>query len=83
MAFLKVAVTRSSSTDLYIEVPDDFNSSHVMMRKNQQILGEIARVTTDDIDWEDIGWEETVEAHSVVRVTEAEAKQYQVGKWPT
>lgn len=83
MAFLKVAVTRSSSTDLYIEVPDDFAAPHVMMRKNQQILGEIARFTTDDADWEDIGWEETVEAHSVVRVTEAEARGYQVGTWPT
>jgi len=83
MAFLKVAVTRSSSTDLYIEVSDDFNPSHVMMRVNQKILGEIAGDTTDDMDWEDLGWEETVEAHSVVRVSEAEARQFQVGTWPT
>ena len=79
MKYLKVGVTRESSTDLYIEVPDDFDPMSILRASHRNEIGLIAAQTTDDSDWDQFEWEKTVEAHEVTEVTEAEATQFIVG----
>lgn len=76
--FLRVEVTRTSSTELYIEVPDDFKEAD-LLRKYQSEVGKLAKETTTDCDWDSSEWEDTVEVQSVSAVSEKEAKLYSVG----
>lgn len=79
--FLKVEVTRTESTELYVEVPDDFDHSQLMRHEYQKELARIADETThDSLDWDNSEWEETVEVQSISKVSEDQAKQYTCGK---
>lgn len=77
--FLRVEVTRTSSTELYIEVPDDFKESD-LLGKYQSEVGKLSSETTNDYDWDTSEWEDTVEVQSIKVVTEEEARLYSVGK---
>ena len=79
--FLKVKVTRTDSSELYIEVPDDFDPKLLLLGRNRDQLGLIAMETTDRSDWDNTAWEETVEAHSVSVVDQSEAENYIIGTW--
>lgn len=79
MKYLKVEVTRQSSTDLFVEVPDDFDPALMLRDKYRKQLGRIAMETTDRLDWDDYEWENTVEAHGVKVVSEKEASDYMIG----
>lgn len=80
MKFLKVGVTRESSTDLYVEVPDDFDPAAIMRASYRDEVSTIAAETTDGTDWDDVDWHKSVEVHEVAVVTESEAKQFMVGR---
>ena len=78
--FLRVCVTRTESTELYVSVPDGFNNGDLMGGKYQAEIGRIAAETTDSMDWDVSEWEDTVEVQSVADVEEDEAKQYMWGE---
>lgn len=78
--FLCAVVTRTSSTELYIEVPDEFKEADLMRVEYRKRIGKLAKETTGDYDWDGSEWEDTVEVQSVGAVTEEEAKKYTVGK---
>lgn len=79
MKYLKVEVTRTESTELYIEVPDEFDGATIMHQSFQERIGKIAMETTDSMDWDNYGWEENIEVQSVKTVSKDEAEQYMVG----
>jgi hypothetical protein len=68
--YLRVEVTRTSTTDLFLKVPKGWRPSG----RDSKILGRAAKETTDDSDWDSWRWEDTVEAqgHAVVDADEAE-----------
>ena len=78
--FLKVGVTKTFSTDLYVEVPDDFDPVSIMRASHRDVIGTIAMETTDRSDWDEFEWEKTVEACEVMVVPESEASQFMVGR---
>lgn len=78
--FLRVCVTRTESTELYVSVPDGFDKADLMGDKYQAEIGRIAGETTDDMDWDSSEWESTVEVQSVADATEKEADQYAWGE---
>lgn len=79
MKYLKLEVTRESGTELYIEVPDDFNIDAIGHQRFKEEIGRIAAETTDDSDWEDWEWEKDVTVQSVKVVRKEEAEQYCIG----
>ena len=80
MKFLKIGVTRTSSTDLYVEVPDDLDPFDFLRGKHLQDLQRIARETApNDHEWDYYDWQLSVEAQEVDVVEEAEARQFAVG----
>ena len=76
---LKVTVTRTSSTDLYIEVPDDFPVVEILQNKYQTELERIALETTDRSDWDEYEWEKTVEAQEVAVADPCDVDQFMQG----
>lgn len=78
--FVRVCVTRTESTELYVSVPDDFNNGDLMGGKYKEEIGRIAAETTDSMDWDVSEWEDTVEVQSVADVEEKEADQYMWGE---
>jgi hypothetical protein len=79
--YLRVTVTRSESTELYIEVPDDFEVNEIIKHKHQKRIAEIADEITDDSEWDSSEWKGTVDVQSVSVVSDVEAKKYKVGKF--
>ena len=81
MKYLKVSVTRTEGTDLYISVPDDFEPTKLMRIEYRKKIVEQIEATIDDMtDWDKSEWEETVEVQSVGVVSEKEAKDYACGE---
>ena len=80
MKFLKVQVVKKSHTDVYIEVPDDFEPRDIMHHKYREQIGKIAEETTQTYDWDEYGWEEDVDVEAASVVEESEAKEHQCGK---
>ncbi len=78
--FLKVGITKTLSTDLYVEVPDDFDPWSIMRASHRAELGVIAMETTDRSDWDEFEWEKTVEACEAMVVPESEASQFMVSR---
>lgn len=76
---MKVTVTRSESTELYVEVPDDFEQGELLRNKYQSEMGRIAMETTDSSDWDKYRWSETVEVQAVVDVDAWIADQFMIG----
>lgn len=78
--YLKVGITRLVGTELYIEVPDDFEPSEIMNREHFKELARIASETASDSDWDnEEPLEETIEVCSVGVVSKAESDQYATG----
>lgn len=78
--FMRVYVTRTESTELYVSVPDDFDKADLMGGKYKDEIGRIAAETTDSMDWDVSEWEDTVEVQSVTDVNEKEADQFMWGE---
>jgi len=72
--FLKLEISRSESTDIYLEVPDDFDLGRHLP---WTLLTEAAVKTVSNGDWDNFGWESTLEVHGRTIVKEDEAKGYQ------
>lgn len=72
--YLKVEVTRTESTDLYLKVPKGWRP----WSRHHAILGKAARATTDSSDWDSYMWEQTVEAQCCHPCPAEEAEQYRV-----
>ena len=80
MKTFKVSVTKTLTTDIYIQVPDDFDVRDFMRAEYQGELGRIALETTEDYDWDEFEWEKSVEAVHVTPATVGEASDYKVGE---
>lgn len=72
--YLKVEVTRTESTEVYIKVPEDFNPRHL---PNEIVRKATVKTTTDD-DWDKWGWEDSVEWQGIKEVPASEATQFKV-----
>ena len=70
--FLRVEVTRAQGTELYMKVPKGWRPTG----RNSRVLGKAAAETTGRSDWDDYGWEQTVEMQSYSVVNEKEARGY-------
>jgi hypothetical protein len=77
--FLRVTVTRSESTELYVQVPDDFRPEDMLRYKYREELGRIAIETTDRSDWDNYAWPESIEVQGVVAVDAETANEFMVG----
>lgn len=80
MKYLKVQVARKAWTDLYVSVPDSFQKDDLRKWMYRDKVAEIAAHTTDDCDWDSIGWEEDLEINGIQEVDEAEARSFSVGE---
>jgi hypothetical protein len=72
--FLRVEVTRTQSTELYLKVPNGWRPRG----RDYKILGKAAKETTDRSDWDDYQWENTVEMQSCSVCQEKEATQFRL-----
>lgn len=79
MKYFKASVTKQLTTDIYIEVPDDFNGVELLRSKYRDEIGRIAFDTTDDGDWDAYGLEHAVECNCAKEVSEEEANSFSVG----
>jgi len=80
MPFARLVVTRTESTELYIEVPKGFDAKSLIRMEYQQEVGRIAEETTKGFDWDNSEWIDTVDVQSVSIVDEEEAEKYHCGK---
>lgn len=79
--FLKVEVTRHQWTEVYLEVPDDFDSQKLVYIGAEKILKPAIRATVKPFDWETDAEEDMeYEGQSVEEVSESEARDYLVFK---
>lgn len=76
--YLKVEVSRTETTDLYVRVPEEFETCNLASLEYRRHLADIAEDTTDRLDWE----RESVIGRvcSIKAVTESEARKYAVGE---
>jgi len=73
--YLEVEVTRTEGTTLYLKVPYDFDRKKL----SGELLVEACNKTCySDFDWDNYGWEQTVECQSVKEVSEKDATAYEV-----
>ena len=79
MKYLAIEVAKSATTDLFVEVPDDFDEKQFMRGLHRKELGRIARETTNEWEWDDFGWDDSLEIIEVKVVEESEAKQFKIG----
>ena len=72
--YLEVEVTRTEGTTVYLKVPYDFDRKKL----STELLAKACEETSEDYDWDDWGWEQTVEWQSVKEVSEKDATAYTV-----
>ena len=70
--WLEMDITRMQGVVVYIKVPKGWRPKG----RDRWILARAAEATCKDHDWDDYGWEETVEMQSCKPCTEEEAKQF-------
>lgn len=70
--FLRVEVSRKQYATLYLKVPKGWRPKG----KDRKILEEAAKETVDNYDWDDFGWEFTIEMESWKTCDEREATSY-------
>ena len=80
MKWLKIHVTRESHTEVYVQVPDDFDLRDVRREKTLKQIQKIADETTEPGDWDTNGWEQTVRVVDAESVSEEEARDFAWGK---
>lgn len=69
---IRVTVTRSEQTDLYLRVPKGWRPD-----RNSNII-RLAALDVDDCEWDKDGWENAIEIHGWKRNAEKEAEGYTV-----
>lgn len=76
--YLKVEVSRTETTNLYVRVPEEFEAYNLASLEYRRHLADIAEDTTDRQDWE----RESVIGRvcSIKTVTEKEAHEYAFGE---
>ena len=72
--YLKLEVTRTQSTEIYLMVPKAWRPT----QKDRAMIGRAARITTYDSDWDTDWMEECVEFEGYKPVTEKEATKYEL-----
>lgn len=75
--YLEVEVTRVEGTTLYLKVPWNFDVKTLRRSSGNKILIDACKETVGDYDWDDFGWEDTLEVQSVKSVEEKEATAYE------
>lgn len=80
MKYLKLEITRTEGTDIYVKVPDDFDHNALIRAEHAGKIGRIAKETVMNGEWDNYGWEENIEVQSIKVVPESEATQYAVGE---
>ena len=73
--YFKIEVTRTSSSEIYVRMPDGTAINSMMRYK---FIAEAAQKTTKDYEWDDHDWPATVEIQGVAEVTEQEATEFAV-----
>lgn len=74
--YIRVEVTRSQSTQLFMKVPKDWRPSG--RAYDYKLMGMAAKETTENYDWDDYGWEDTIEVQSYKPVDAKEAESYSI-----
>lgn len=74
--FIEVEVTRTEGTTLFLKVPSNFDNQSLFHYKSMKLLVEACKKTCGNFDWDNFGWEESLEVQSVNDVSEKEASQY-------
>ena len=72
--YLCVEVTRTETTDIFLKVPKGWKPTG----RDSKMLGRAAKETTEDSDWDNYRWEDTVEAQGHKAVDADEAELYKV-----
>lgn len=70
---LHLEITRSESTDVYIEVPDDFIGHPPLGKVARTLAKEAAKRTITDFDWDKADWDNTLEVQSSKLLSDAES----------
>lgn len=79
MKWLKIHVTRETFTDLYAQVPDDFELAEIGRSKYSDAIVRLARDTTESMDWCEWEWPNSVRVVDAVFVPENDARDYAWG----
>jgi len=72
--YLEVEVTRTQGTVLYLKVPKNFETKKL----NNKILVDACKGTLAEYEWDEEGWEGTIERQATKEVSENEATAYNV-----
>lgn len=70
--YYKIGVSRSTYTEVYIAVPKGEKITHA----DRKLIKTATLETTDNYDWDDYGWENTLEVEEISQVDENEATSY-------
>ena len=71
--YLEVEISKKLFTTVYLKVPKNFDNNISSI-----ILSKAAEETCDRMDWDDYGWEETIEWENIKEVSEKTANEYKV-----
>ena len=74
--YVKMEVTRTSSTDIYFKV---FKGENIVsLSRNKPIIAKCIEETTSEMDWDEYNWEKYVEVESARVCKESTALRYKV-----
>jgi hypothetical protein len=72
---LHLEITRSEGADVYIEVPDDFESRPYGRNVSRQLGAEAAKKTLSDYEWDKANWSFTIEVQSCEILSASEGEK--------
>lgn len=78
MKYIKVGISRSQYTDLYIEVPDSYDA---FRWPPDEVLRRAAKETVDEGEWETDRSEASITSVDVGPVDDEEARHFKTFRW--
>lgn len=72
--YIRLAVSRSEWTEIYLKVPKGWRPSG----RDYKLIGQATKETVSDHDWDNYGWENSVDVQEQEPVNEEEANLYKV-----
>lgn len=72
--YIKLEIARSEFTDIYLKVPKGWRPKG----KDYKLIGQAAKQTTQDYDWDSDDWENDVEVLGCALSSQEEAEEFKV-----
>lgn len=73
--YVELAITRTESTSVFLKVPKDWKYEY---QRDKKMLVKAVKETVGTYDWDNYGWEHSMEVESQCTVSEDVAYDYKV-----